>query len=116
MYNWYRNALGLLPKIIDKLLSGEDLLRLVIAILALIAARYLIGIAILPILSYLSGEKHDSNLLVTLVATTLLITAVAIAWYNFARWLHGIKQKTDEEILADATLESIAKSSVNTKK
>ena len=106
-HNWLRNLHRLMPKIIDKLLSGEDIGRLVIAIVATIVAYLLIDFVVAPVMVYLTSSDQEFNLLWFLVASGSLVCAVVVAWINFARWISDHNSQTDAEIIADAKIETM---------
>lgn len=95
-----------MPKIIGKLLSGEDIGRLAIAIIAAIAAFFLIDFVAAPVMGYLTSPDQEFNLLWFLVASGGLMSAVIVAWINFAHWISDHDSQTDAEIIAHANIET----------
>lgn len=95
-----------MPKIIGKLLSGEDIGRLAIAIIAAIAAFFLIDFVAAPVMGYLTSSDQEFNLLWFLVASGGLMSAVIVAWINFAHWISDHDSQTDAEIIAHANIET----------
>lgn len=103
MFNWLFGGDGIATKIIDKLVSGEKRQRLVMAILAGIAVYFLATYLAVPAQNYMLGSVAGVDALVFSVAAIALLVAIVIAWYNFARWISDTDERTDDEILIEAT-------------
>lgn len=106
MLNWLFDHNGIVMRIIDKLLSGYDLRRFMIAAIAAIVAYLLVDYLSLPVQRYLLGGTSGMDIISFLTASVALIGATWMAWYNFARWLSGTQEHTEAQVLADAKRET----------